>query len=756
VITEGRHVFFFRARRVQQNGKICFTDIWSGESGEAVIGESWSGACCENAARIGVEIKTGNPQDYLSQVRRISEEQLGNLAVFRDYHNRCAGPERLWEAAAACRKYDIYVAALLEKEQGVLANAAAEHFQGAGDHESSGFFYFADDREMRRKKQRPGYSMKDAQHLSRARLREIAKACRIPGQKTLTCDASGGTREAFLSGFGLLCHETFVAHHLLVLPNARGCAKAFGQPFWGVHIASQHNIQPELEDGIRRFWLAFAYAWIFGAGYIYEEDSLFQCFKYRRMVEDDSLPASKRRINAEFFKRSQTHPRQGVPAVPVAVLQGRYAPPFNGISTASSGTAQRENEDFPVWGKYGRYSRTWGFRQPEKGYHLLEILAPGICLNPLHQDPSRVRRLFSGDPLGEFDFLPTEAPAEVFSGYQVILLLAWNTMGEGSRQDPEGDAGKLYRFVSSGGTLFLSIPQLTRSADREILDHPDSSLPLIGDDEIGRLCGVSVRGRSETVFSGAAGLKEFADTDFCYSKELIRQPNRDEMEDGSCYLADVVLQNAEAVVKDSVSGKPLIVRCPVGKGWTYLLCAYAFPGHEALKYVLPPFLKKMLRMHIRRNACVRNESGDIYWSDWVQPEKGENIEEKCGHSEGRLYLLNTDWTKADNFHRAEICIGDMRFWYRVYEGRIAEIVYCGKAAFAVSSRNASITREKRGQYLISGFEDTVLQIWTAEECVIRLDDRKITVKTDADGKTVTRRIPLSLGYSGDCTARLTF
>ena len=98
---------------------------------------------------------------------------------------------------------------------------------------------------------------------------------------------------------------------MLILPNARGAAKAFGKEMWGVHIASQHNAQPELEYGIRRYYLGVYLAWMMGAGFVFEEDSQFQYFKYNKMVSGDYLPARKTAVMQAFYKYSATHPRRG-------------------------------------------------------------------------------------------------------------------------------------------------------------------------------------------------------------------------------------------------------------------------------------------------------------------------------------------------------------------------------------------------------------------------------------------------------------
>lgn len=83
----------------------------------------------------------------------------------------------------------------------------------------------------------------------------------------------------------------------------------------------------------------------------------------------------------------------------MAVLQGRYAPPVSGLSAANNGSGEEDafvNENYPVWSHTGNERWSWGYRQCEKGLHLLETLSPGIFLTPLNQQPEKTRKFFSG------------------------------------------------------------------------------------------------------------------------------------------------------------------------------------------------------------------------------------------------------------------------------------------------------------------------------------------------------------------------
>jgi len=596
-----------------------------------------------------VELRTGTPGEYLPFLRRVRDEQIANLIVFRNYHNDAGQDAKLWEAAAFCRQNGLAADAIIMDDAAIVARAAAEACLCAGTHEHTGIFYGRDG------VLDAGLDLKQAQEACVAKLREVADAVRIPGVPAAIGDAAGGSRFAYMAGFDVIRHETFVGHHGLILPNARGAARAFspeGSPtrIWGAHIASQHNAQPELDYGIRRLFLGVYLPWIMGAGFLFEEDSQFQYFKAQKMCGGDFLTASKNAILREFHRYSATHPRQGEPLVNIAVLQGRYAPPASGLGF------DKPRANYPVWSYGGNKRWAWGYRQPEKGLHLLDVLAPGMCLTPLNQDSDRVRRFFAGSPWGEYDFLPVEAPGGVFSRYRLLLLLDWHTM------EPEGYE-KLLAFARSGGAVFLSVPHLTTRTGRDFLDDLREGKPcdlqLYNGGGVEDLCGLRVLGRSAALFSAPCGQGDWAGAALD-GDPGIRRPNESADEDGPCFLADIDLCGAEPVVTDS-AGRPVLTRRRVGNGVVYLLCAWAYPGHEALSRFMPRVLRRLLSLNAAGPVTVSGED-DVYYAVWGR-----------GGTPEKVYLLNTDWVEAGNTKTVRLEYGGHAAEVSVTEGEVREI-----------------------------------------------------------------------------------
>ncbi len=695
-LSKGLHTFYFLPLTAAHNAAVTFRDRWSGDSVTATVAEIWDvpeGSTCH----AGAEVRTGNPHEYIEEISRIRDEQSADLIVFRDYHNDSGHLSSLWEAAAFCRQNGLYTDAIIMDDQGVIAAASADKCLCVGTHEHTGIFYGRD------KMRDAGYTMEEAEREAVASLKTVADAFRIPGVPVAVGDASGGSRYAYMAGFDVIRHETFVGHSQLLLPNARGAARAFDKVLWGAHIASQHNAQPELEYGIRRYYLGVYQPYMMGAGFLFEEDSQFQYFCTDKMVRGDYLPREKNRIMKEFLKYSKTHPRKGRPLVDIAVLQGRFAPPISGLSCANNGGVSGdafENENYPVWAHYGNGRWSWGYRQPEKGLHLLEQLAPGIFLTPLMQDTVNNRKFFSGSPRGEFDFLPVQASAECMSDYRLLLLLDWHTM----KVDGE-DYEKLLSYAQRGGTVFLSVPQLTTRVDREFLmDMKD--LQLYNGGDVRTLCGVRVGARSNAEVSDGVFCGEWQGTaplDFAG----IRRPNVDENEDGPCRLAEIELCGAEVVVEDRVGGQPLVVRHRVGRGWVYLLCTYAYPGHERLKSLMPAVLDKLITQTAEHHVRLAGDCEDIYMSVWGEPGCPD-----------KLYLLNTDWTVADNTKNVRVITPGAVADFTVTEGQMREITLLKDGFLWTEDTAASLTKTAENDYTLCCMQDTVLHQQTANSRVL--------------------------------------
>jgi hypothetical protein len=447
-----------------------------------------------------------------------------------------------------------------------------------------------------------------------------------------------------------------------------------------------------------------------GAGFLFEEDSQFQYFKAEKMAAGDYLPFHKNAVMQSFYRYNRTHPRRGQPLVNIAVLQGRYAAPISGLGNVNNNSGKDAfiNENYPVWSHTGNKRWSWGYRQCEKALHLLEILSPGICLTPLHQQAEKVRRFFSGSPRGEYDYLPVEAELSVFNMYKLLILLDWHTM------DPDtGDYEKLCGYAEAGGTLFLSIPHLNTRTDREFLETMDD-LALYKGGSVEQLCGVRIKGPSNRQFtatspvlSGSTGVAAEWNGFTVPAYQGIRLPNQRADEDGPCFLGDIELHGAVPILIGN-DGTPILIRHSIGRGFVYLFCAYSYPGHEALKNIMPAILNRLLDIHNKPFITLKGNTediDDIYYALW-----GE-----AGNPD-KLYLLNTDWTREQNQKIVELQAGAVRADLTVTEGELTEISLFENGILYAEDRrqDVSITLLERktneSSYALFGLENFRIRI----------------------------------------------
>ena len=740
VFTRGQNEYYFKATG-KANAEITFTDIARGEKSVALVNEVWDGEREEIEPKTGIEIKIDQPETYQYYLQKMLDEQMGNYVVLRGYRTWNVPVENIYELAKNCKKHHVYTDVIMHGLvkpwlMNAVIDASGEYNFAVGGHERTGIVYYGNYFDN------PSVTtMEQAERLTVEKNKNDYNELKVGGAKVAMGDCTSGARYAYKAGMDILRHETYCANHLTILPDARGSARAYGKRVWGAHVASQHNIQAELESAISRYWLAMYLPWVFGANLVFEEDSLFQNNKYYRMVNDDYMTEAKQKVTAEFFKHIKTHARKGQPKVDIAFIQGRHEAPFTAITGCNANMEfLYRDEDRRVWGKNGSPEEEWGHRQPEKGMHLLEIVAPNIYLTPLNQDAYNTRKVFASNPYGEWDFLPIEATKNAYAQYKILFMLGWNTMAEiadGVDGEFKNDYQRLKNYVENGGVIVLSVPQLSQRADRKLFCDFENA-KLYNGGNVSDLFGVKIAKPSEE-FSGKVYCENFIEKDYAAARDLIRLPNKSEDEDGDCRLAEIILDGAEVCLKDAVNNRPLLVRKKLGKGYAYLLCTYAYPGHEKLKYVCANIMQALIETHVKKDVFVRDKERQVYWSDWQN-----------GNS-GKLYLLNIDWTKANNKKTVEVVKGDFSFACEVKEGNILEIAYQKQSAVYAASQQVNVVANEEDEfsYDVYGFGECELCVVSPRLTKLSLDGKEVltataqqtAIKVQLNGKSTLKLLP---------------
>ena len=455
------------------------------------VAEVWSVPTEKHPVMVGCDL-TSVPHDDSGEMEWLLDHmhrtRLGNLIVIRSHlyqdhdgrQQRKADDALLEKWGKYCLEHRIHVEAATDFENGVLARAAGEMMHGAGTHELTGKVYaFDPDHEIR-----PG-SMREAAEHYLAFLREKIGQMHRSVKRVGLGDASGGQRYCYQAGVDYIRAETMVPNTMHLCSLARTAAEALSDGAWGVHIATQHAMQPYFLNQLGIFFLSLYQSWMMGADMFYEEDSLFLMWKEERQCWDDALTRGKREMLRNFHRFVMTHPRQGRTCRPIAFLEGRYAAPFNGFICGGN-----QDPHYSVWGRFGRDLPEWGHAQPEKCRQLLDVLMPGCSTHPLRQKYEKQRLFFAGTPYGDFDEVPIEADADFFHRYELLLDLGWNTL------IPD-DYEKLREFVREGGTLFTGLPQFGTQGKRDFTDFR-----LFRGGDLSELCGIKVFGPAGCEFSG--------------------------------------------------------------------------------------------------------------------------------------------------------------------------------------------------------------------------------------------------------------
>jgi hypothetical protein len=231
---------------------------------------------------------------------------------------------------------------------------------------------------------------------------------------------------------------------------------------------------------------------------------------------------------------------------------------------------------------------------------------------------------------------------------------------------------------------------------------------------VGDLFGVRIGKPCEEI-SLQCAVKNFPKKEYTEKRDFIRLPYKEADEDGECRLAEITLDGAEVCLVDENSGRPLLIRNKVGKGYAYLLCAYAYFGHEKLKYISANILQTLIELHTQRDIVVEGEDHQIYASDW-----------KNGLG-GKLYLLNIDWTKAGGKRRATIVRGERSFVCEVEERKILEIAYQKDSAVYSVKGDVNVVADQNegGRYALYGFGECALRVIAPQNTRIYLDGKQI-------------------------------
>ena len=262
----------------------------------------------------------------------------------------------------------------------------------------------------------------------------------------------------------------------------------------------------------------------------------------------------------------------------------------------------------------------------------MKLFYPQAYTQSLRGNPEPSRKWWSGTPYGEFDFISTEAPAELVKDYTFTFIPGWNTMTKLFYR-------KILNYVKNGGEMFMSLPQFATNEDRDFLVQMES-MSLLNDGDLSELCGIKVIGKGKQV-------KRIVSTDEGREKNYVVH-SESYANHPPVYSAKIQNLNAEIIAYDENSQNPLLIKNKIGKGCIYLLTAYNYHGNTRIRHFISDFMKKRIENHAP--ITLDGDINDIFYAYYN--ERKNNIH--------RLYFINTDWTRKDNVKNFSFSCGDYR------------------------------------------------------------------------------------------------
>ncbi len=557
----------------------------------------------ENGLYVGIEI--GDTHDrYETFVDYIKEnydlEKLGFVLIH--CMKREIGEERFLEWARFFKENDIHFAFLYTQQRGApegkesqltketvakIKETAGELFVGDMIGETGGlmswfeeYFRFSSEEIM---------MPTDIENLTVAKEKYIDRVAKIVAldrkfdvEDVLSVEATTASRYNFEAGVDVSFMEMLCGDPEIMMSSVRGASRAYGRKAFGAHIAHEWYGGLRVDDPMKykRLRLAYRYAYLSGANYIYPESGDFGIRAYGFMLDKDhEFCELYRKEWSDFADLVASEPREGEgPKVSLAFVQG-INDPYGGWGNKT------------IWNQFGR--EAWGYSDAENSWRILDTIT--------RRDKWHCPENFgdidrSAHPAyGQYDLLPAEAPADVMKKYDTLIFAGRNTMTEDT-------VDKLCEFVSDGGTLFITAAHLSSA------DSPEAPYSFAG----GKLCellGFVPTGETFKRNSGYKFVHENLFDDILYP--AAKDGNCDPILPGGFveYMKiDAKTAVPAALLSDCFVKKeenvPALMENRYGKGRVITLLTVNYPGNNAV-YPVYSRIVKCISDAVKRKADVK-------------------------------------------------------------------------------------------------------------------------------------------------------
>ncbi len=310
---------------------------------------------------------------------------------------------------------------------------------------------------------------------------------------------------------------------------------------------------------------------------------------YAQLGYDSAICRAYRREVTDFydFLEAEGTP-EGQPEARIAVVKGNLDLAGNEFHPNNAiGGAYRIAEENPHWFEGA----------PERGWDLVRQV--------FYPRPPVMKKLknnfFSGTPHGQVDIVSFAGPisaAFLLEHYSLLIFCGWNTATEEQYR-------VLVEYVRGGGTLFISIPHLSTDDTRNYTGYAPESLVNGGD--FTELCGVKVKGRGGRFY--------WATTPEMESPLGFARPQK-----YGVYCTRVgeleMTGSPEVLLVEDEQFRPLLLRHQCGRGQTYFLNSWDYPGAMAGDMNLSsladeqgllPLILRHLAMQVRGRVFITDD-----------------------------------------------------------------------------------------------------------------------------------------------------
>ena len=375
-------------------------------------------------------------------------------------------------------------------------------------------------------------------------------------------------RLGYRAGLHVSMTELMVGFVQLHLAATRGAADAFGKEF-GSWLATGFfggaNCDPRKPIRLRA---ALNASYLSGAKYILLESGQWALNEFGNSIPAGNMMSRELRHEVrQFYSFAQRHPRpQPRPEVRLGVVKGKY----DGWSGTMSSMEWRQSHGSPEYLS----------SSPERGWDYLDVLWPGKGRGNDYPLQDNKTPWLLGAPYGQVDVVPVEAKAAALSRYKTLLFLGWNTMDA-------AQFGRLTEFVEGGGTLFMAVPHLSTAKRRPSGFCNPPEMELIRGGRIEELFGVRVK--------GCGGYHDRINVIDVVSPGKIGLPAGRRFQMETALFPAVVQKEGARVLARSHDKRPILVENRVGKGTTYLLCIWDYPGLNAYQEIMRVLVEKFAK-----------------------------------------------------------------------------------------------------------------------------------------------------------------